>query len=413
MSSSSRRVLAPRALVAAAVVACLPGVAAAADTYFTPTVSVKAENHSNRALAPDNEPSRDLTGYTAELDLKLGVRTPQSTTDFRPRLRFQQFPDEKDLDRTEGSIDLRHTYETQRATLELVARASRRDEYNAQFVDGSDFDEFDPGNPGTGSDGRVFFSERRTQLEFRPKFDYELSQRTSIGTELRFLDVNYDADGPSNKRDYRNMRGEIYLTRKLDQTLLLEGGVYASRYKTDDDTNKTDAIGMSARLRKQWSPAFQADLTLEVEEATRERGNPATFKRDSTEWSLMGGLMWRGQISRVRLSAGRSQVPSGNAERVKQDEIRIRVERNLSPRLELTAVLRGVRERSNLSALVDADRDFARGELALEWRMTRTWFVKGGASYTWQDRKIATDSAKNRSLFLTVGYRGLAPQAAR
>lgn len=410
MSSSSRNAVLGAGIAAVFALAAMPVSALAADTYFTPTVSLQAENHSNRSLTPDNQPSKDLTGYTATLEAMVGARTPRSKTELKPRLRFQKYPDAKDLDQTEGSLDLRSTFSTQRTKAELVAKFSHTDEYNAEFVDD---DDFDPDGPDVVGNGRILFSETRTRIEARPSIEFQLTERTGVGAELLFQDVSYDADGPTTQRDYRNYEGSVFLTRNLSQRTELEAGVVASRYETDNDANKTDSYGFSTTLRQRWSETFTADLSLRVEDSDIERGNPVSFKQSATDWSLFGGLAWRGQITRVRLSAGRSLNPSGDGDRVVRDEVRLAVDRDLSQRLVLKAVLRAAQQKAQGGGVATSDRDYARGELSLEWKAARTWFVRGGASYTWQDRKIEPDSAKNRSVFLVIGYRGLGPVPTR
>lgn len=413
MSSSFRNAAIGAGVAAAVTLATVPGAAKAADTFFMPTVSLQAENHSNRSLTPDNQPSKDLTGYTATLEAMVGARTPRSKTELRPRLRFQKYPDAKDLDQTEGSLDLRSTFSTQRTKAELVAKFSHTNEYNAEFVDDGGFEDFDPDAPVVVGNGRILFSETRTRIEARPSIEFQLTERTGVGAELLFQDVSYDADGPTTQRDYRNYEGTVFVTRELTQRTGLEAGVFASRYETDDDANKTDSYGFSATLRQRWSENFTADLSLRIEDSDIERGNPVSFKQSATDWSLYGGLMWRGQITRVRLSAGRSLSPSGDGDRVVRDEVRLAIDRDLSQRLVLKTVLRAAQQEAQGNGIATSDRDYARGEISLEWKATRTWFVRGGASYTWQDRKVESDSAKNRSVFLVVGYRGLGPEPTR
>lgn len=56
------------------------------------------------------------------------------------------------------------------------------------------------------------------------------------------------------------------------------------------------------------------------------------------------------------------------------------------------------------------NRDYGRGDIALRWRVTPTWFAEGGYSYIYQKYSSDPSNAMDSSVYLRFGYQGLPPQ---
>lgn len=396
------------AAVAGLLAGAAPDVATAADTYFVPGASARFEHDSNRNLTPDGQPSENVTGYRATAEALIGSRTPRSDTQLRPQISVSRYPDTKEFNQTEAQVDLRSNYRSERSVLGLIARYSRTSEYNAEFADIA-FDDFDPTAPVVGGDGRVIASERRTRIDVRPSFTYQFTPRTGIGLDLLAQDVSYGADGPTSQVDHRSYDVDLHVTQLLTQKTTMLLGVFASRYETDDDLNQTDGYGLSAALRQRWSETFTGDVAFRIEDSDIEYRGLVPQKQNRTTWSLRGGLAWRGQVTRVRMSLGRALAPSGDGSRAIRDELRAQFDRDLSQRLVWHGIARAMTQKTLGDLVPDNKRDSVRVESSLDWRASRTWTVSLGAAYTWQDREADPSSADSTSLFVSVGYRGLGP----
>jgi hypothetical protein len=46
----------------------------------------------------------------------------------------------------------------------------------------------------------------------------------------------------------------------------------------------------------------------------------------------------------------------------------------------------------------------------MKWMMTRTFYIQGGYSYTWQKYEFNPDGAANNRLYVRFGYQGLGRQ---
>lgn len=408
-AESVSRILAAACLLAGVV--SLPAVAA--DNYFQPMANVRVDHESNRRLVPDGQPSKSLTGYTASAGAVFGTRTPRSETDIRPEISFSRYPDEKEFNQTEGRLDLRTRYRSERSTLGLMAKYSRLSEYNAEFSDAA-FDEFDPDAPPVTSDGTVLASERRTRIDVRPSLEYRLSPLTRIGLDLLAQDVSYSADGATSQVDHRNYDADLHLARQISPRTTARAGIFVTRYETEDDVNVSEGYGLSLGLQQRWSETFTADLNFRIEDSNSELhvteiSGPVTLKEGTTPWTLQGALAWRGLVTRVRVMAGHMLVPSGSGSRNERDEIRAQIDRDLSERMVWRGIVRAFHEKREGELGQRNERDSARVETSLDWRAAPTWIVRVGAAYTWQDRKSDPTSADSALVFLSIGYQGLGP----
>ena len=394
----------------------LLSVADAADTYFRPMFTVSGEYDSNRELNPISNSTKSVSGYSATAESIFGVRTPRSESEVRPRIRYQAFPSRKELNRTEGSLDFKTHFVTQRSELNFLGKYFRRDEYNAEFVDVG-FDPFDPNSIPPSDGGRAQVSETRSQTDLSPSFIYRWSETMGLGLDLQYQDVRYSADVPLNKQDYDNWQANLYLERRISPKTQISVGGYLGRFKTKDDADMTDTTGASLELAHDWSKQSHSELAVVVERNKAEQRLPIAATKETTDWGVQFSTQRQGELSRLRLVVGRSLVPTGQGGRTSRDEIRTQYDRDISARLTFTATLRAFRQRAlsgGDTGIGKTNRDAATGEISLQWSLTPTWYVSGGYGHNWQDIKSEeTGSASNNRIFLNLGFRALDPTRRR
>ncbi len=413
MSSSFRRHFpqAGLALFAASVLFSWISPAAAADYYFQPSVSAGAEYDSNRSLTPVDGNAQSLEGYFGSAEALVGIRSPRSFTEIRPRIRYQTFPSQKQFDQTEGTLDFKSNFKTLRSELKLIGRYSQQDLFNDEFAN-IGFDPFDPSAPPVTETGKIVVSERRTRAEFRPSYIYRWNETTGVGVDMQYQNVRYSADVPIDKQDYENYQANLNLVRQLSPQTDIAAGGYVGRFKTKDGLNKSDSVGASVGLSHDWTKQHHSELSLVVERSKAENLDAVPVEETSTDWGVQFSTFRRGEISRFRLVVGRDLTPSGSGGRAMRDEVRAQYDRDLSQRLVMTAALRAFRQRalSERNANSSSNRDAATAEVSLTWSMTPTWLVTGGYAYTWQDIVSAIGSANNHRVFASITYRALDPK---
>lgn len=392
-----------------AVAACCAQAAAAANTYFIPTVTVGGEYDTNRALVTTGD-EKGLTGYSGTAEALWGGSTPRSDTQVRPRIRYQAFPSDTRLNQTEGSLDFKTNYLTPRTEFNLLANYNQLDLFNAEFVDVG----FDPFNPNPPVDaGQAVSSEQRKTAEVNPTYLYRWNERMGIGTELDYQSVRYTADVPvTNKQDFDNWQAKLYLQRRVNPKNTIEMGGYVGRFQTKSGVDTTDSVvGAAFDLKHDFTPRNQMELSLTVERNKINIHDPNVNvpEENTTDVGAEISAVHHFEISDLRVVLGRDISPTGEGGRATLDQVRLQYDRELSERLTFTGLVSAYSQRALANQVLNLDnrRDVGTGALQLQWMMTPTWFIRGGYDYNYQKRTQIPGSAGNNRVFLLFGYQAL------
>jgi len=401
-------------LVRVAVLAALGSCAAwseaeAAQTFIQPQAELRAEINSNLTLDPDGSDEGYDEGYIAEFLALMGVATPTGETSFRPRLRFQEYPDRDERDRVEAFVDLFSRYRWERSRFDLVAKYSRQDSYNFDTRSGI----FDPLDPNYGTDpgtGRVLEDETRSETDLRPQYAFDVSERLTVGLDARYRSVWYDADEDQPEQiDYQYLSAGANLSWMLDQRNKVGVGAFANTYDPESGSGESDGYGIGAGYEHRWSETTGVELT-----AFYETNDPSSDQAGADNDSSSGfggsiGAFYEGEVSKWRFSASQRFAPNANGRAEELDQLRLQYDRSFSERL----TLRGVARYESESDIDDEQRseriDTARADLSLKWFLRPTWYIQGGYSYIWRDEDVDGDASNNR-FFVSFGYQGLRRQ---
>jgi len=400
------RVTVRRALLAHAIL--FAGAASAADVHTQPQIEMRAEQNDNFGLTPGGSADANVYGYIADAAWLIDVATPRSATTFRPRLKYQNFPDRSDLEKFEGFLDMHNQYVSERSTWDLFGHLSHQDLYNNE-TQGGDFDPVDPGAGGGSDSGDIVVGETREEFSVRPNYEYRATERTSIGVGVEYETTRYDANqGDPTHTDYNYGLASGYLSWDVTPTSDIRAGVYASKYEARDNTEDTDATGILFGYGHRWSEQVGFDASVFYEENDITEFAPVPLKETTTGFGGDLSAYRKFEVTEWRFSVGRSFVPTGDRGKSELDLLRLQYERQLSQRLTFRGVGRYESRNSLGGTEGGTDRDFARLDLSLKWLITQNWYVGGGYAYMWQDRAAAIDSADNNKFFITFGYVGLA-----
>jgi hypothetical protein len=421
MSSSS-----PDRTVRGAVIAALVAVAApafGADTYFQPVVEAATEYSTNRDLLADDATSplkQEVIGYQARINGVAGVRTPRSDTRLMPRIVLQEYPDRDDLARVNGSLSLRNTYTSPLSRWSLTGSVSRQDRTNLLYLPAG-YDDGSGAEPPVDDAGRVNFTpETVTSLQVRPQFSRSLNQKVDLELEGAWQKSSRNSDIASRDIDFDSWTVQGGLGWQPRERTRMSLGAYATSYSTSDDSNSTDGTGGAFALTRQWSPTYSTTLSVDVERTeveTRAAGGTGPRVRvEETNPAASLELARQGEIDEWRLFAGRTFSPTNYGNRSNYDQLRVQYRRRLSPLLELTTAVNGIRTEAQGSvASRQDDRTYIGGQLALRWNVSRTWYLRGEYTFAWQEYRYdaANSGGTGHVVLLAVGYQGLAPQVLR
>jgi hypothetical protein len=378
-----------------------------ADVQWIPAADLRVEQNDNFGLDPAGDPT-STEGYVADTELEINVGTPRGVTAIRPRLRFQNFPDQDNLERVETFFDLDSLYNWQLSTLQLHLDYSKRDVYNTETL-GGEFDPNDPDNPDNPEAGPITTDETRQLFAFRPTFEHQLTERTSLGVSAEYQVAEYSSsDDVLTKSDYDYGLLGAYVGWETSPRGTLRAGAYASSFETDDGTQTADAAGGELGYAYQWSETDGISATVFYERNDITEQTLLTDLEETT--SDVGGSLtaWRKlEVSDWRFSISRRFAPTGDRGKSTLDMLRLQYDRDLSERLSLRGAAR-VESRSGISSISGSDeRDYARLDLSMRWFATPTWYVGGGYAYIWQDRAEDPSSADNNKFYINFGYRSL------
>jgi hypothetical protein len=381
-----------------------------ADVQWVPSLDLRVEQNDNFGLDPVGDPS-STEGYVADAEVEMNVATPRGETAIRPRLRFQNFPDQDDLERVETFFDADSLYRWERSTFQSNLEYSKRDVYNTETL-GGEFDPNDPDSPDNPESGPTTVGETRQLFGFRPTFEHRLTERTSLGFSAEYQVADYSADqGAETKVDYDYGLLGTYVRWQTSPRGTISAGAYASTFETDDGTQTADAVGGELGYNYLWSETDGISATVFYERNDITEETLVTDLEETT--SDVGGSLsaWRKlEVSEWRFSVSRRFAPTGDRGKSTIDLLRLQYDRDLSERLTFRGAAR-FESRSGISTLSEAsegdERDYARLDLSLRWFATPTWYIGGGYAYIWQDREADPADADNNKLFVNFGYRGL------
>jgi hypothetical protein len=317
------------------------------------------------------------------------------------------FPAREETRRTNQYLDVNGQYDNLRSRLGFVGSYWKQTTYEAQQQDAK-FDDFDPNDPSVETPSRnSLLSESRTRIQLRPSFDYSFSQKIGVEVNALYQTVKLDSEGQDGNSEYDYLSLDGSVVWSLDQRNELATGVYGAQYDGDEG-GKVNAKGINLGLRRTWTPTFAGFANVNVEE-TEVEGATSAEDDKSTNWGMNIGISRTGEISRLRLTAGRTFTPSSGGSRTIVDQVRAQYSRKITERMNFLGALRANRIREQDSIDSDNDRDNATGSLELSWNATRTWSLIGGYTYSW--REFKSDSASSHDHVLSVGvrYLGLTP----
>ena len=392
-------------LLAAAVLPA--GAALAADTYVQPQVDLRVEANDNWDLVPGGSADSDVYGYVADLQALIGIATPRSDTSMRPRILLQEYPDRSDIDAFEAFFDVRSQYNWERSNLFVLARYQRQDivNYNRPVAG---FDEFDPNAPPVADSGRSRANETLNRVDISPTFTFNLSERTRIGAAAYYQAARYNSDGVQTSVDYDYAQGSGFFTRVLGPRNDVTLDAYVSKYEPTDSSTETVGTGGGIGYKHRWSEIAGIEGRVFYEQNDIDRFEPVRTQESTSGWGGNVTSYLNGPVSQWRVTVEQAFYPTGDGGKQENTQFRAQYGRALTQRWNFDGAALYLRARAISTNFKLDDRDYARLDVSLRWALTRTFYLSGGYSYTWQEYVVSRGSADNNRLFVSFGYQGLA-----
>jgi hypothetical protein len=381
-------------------------IASAADVYYQPVVSVATNANSNIDLTSSQPTFAE--GYLADASTLIGVATPRSEMTLLPRLTYQYYPTQKELDRLEAFLAGTGSYSWQRDRFTTDVFFDHRDDLNSQQPS-ADYNPVTPGigntNPGTG---RIIIGSTRNFLIVDPTFTHQLTPRSNMGVAAEYQRMSYSQSDTSGHIDFNYYLGRVFygwnLTPRMDASI----SAFGSQYVAGSIDSHSTSGGAILKTSYNWSPALHSSLSLQYQETSLKETSPRTLSDSSHPWGAEVSTVYVGTTSTYRADVGRTIGPSAAGGLFESDQIRGQYDRDFTRRLHFTGALRFFHDKT-ISGISGSARSYTNALLRLQYMLSARMFVAGSYSNRWE-KYTGSPGADGNVVSLQFGYRGLPRQ---
>jgi hypothetical protein len=379
----------------------------AADVFIQPNASIGAQTNSNLDLTPGGQ--GESTGYNASVASLIGIATPNSSFTIKPRLDYQDFPNDPGDDRLEEYLDFNGSWKGQRSSAAISGSYDHRDEFNAELQTAT-FDEINPVQPTAPQTGRTVSGGTRNSMYVAPSYTYDLTQLFAAGVSGLYQKVNYSPNDDARFVDFDYYQGKAFVVWTLNQKNDLTFGAYHNDYNATRFFSKASATGGSVDLNTAWSPLLTTRASVTYQRSDIEAGLPPGFDGSLNVWGGALSVVYKGEITQLRADLNRLITPSGGGSVYVADQAQVEYDRKLTQRLSFIGAVIYEQDRALTANFAGDGRNYLRTLLDIKWMMTRTFYIQGGYSYIWQQYQINPDGAANNRFYLRFGYQGMGRQ---
>jgi hypothetical protein len=396
--------------VAATVAALVVGTTAgAAEIYYQPIVSLQTTYNNNLDLDPLHKQGAE--GYFADAATNIGIATPRSETLLQPRLLYNYYPSVQGRNRLEGFLNLNTHYTWERNRFSMSGFYDHRDDVNAEQPSAVQ----NTVNPELGTTttttGRVQVGTTRDYVVLTPTFTHTLTPLSSIGVATEYQRASFNPSDTSSHVDFNYYMGRLFYSKTIDLRTDVSMGAYGSRYDSGSIDSHTTSGGVQLNGGYNWSEVLRSTLTVQWQRTKIQEPSPHFIDATADPWAASFNTVYKGQISSYAFSIGRTIYPSSAGGLYTTDQVRGQYDRDFSQRLHFMGALRYFRDRTTSAGTSgNNSRNYATGTVRLQYMLTKTFFVAGAYSHTYQKYQFDPSGAQADLISLSFGYRGLERQ---
>lgn len=409
MKSNSRLLAALR--LAAPALGLLGAGAAHATWEYLPNLSMFVETTNNVLVDPDAKESASRTAL--DLSVTLTNFTQRGEVQIQPRITSDYYAnsEHKPLETEDRYLDLSGNYTWQKVGASFRTSYSNVSTLRAEFANAvpSDPDIDDPIDVDTGR--LTPLNEKREYLANRANVEFQLSQRSSIGVELRRADVSYSQQSIARdfRSDFDDTAVALRLTRRSDERNRISAQVFASDFSAKSTANETKSVGVAGSFTRPLTQTLTLDLSAGVQRSDfryRAPGTGEIVDNADTNYTFGVGFRKLGERSIVNVTLNRALDPNSAGHVVVRDQLRAFLQRQITPRLAGEFGVRWFSYEAIDSARAFDDRTFTRFEMAFDYALKRTLFLSFGLD-SMRQKYLGEGTATANFLFVGVSYRGL------
>jgi hypothetical protein len=395
--------------------ALLPYYHASAAWEIVPDLELALEARDNArlnagsALLPDDDDGSTRMLFNGHFTMaNVG---PRGDLFIEPRIRTDAYADSEDaeLESDDLFLDMRGERRWRTATAGLRSYFSKESILYSEVLEAEPVDpDFD--DPVAVDTGRlVRFDQDRDRVTLSPYVDVNISERSSLLFEARYLDIGYSGAAVSGRTDFNDTMFATGIVRQIDDRNRATAKLIVSNFEASANDNDTDTIGVEGSFSRVISDVWTFMLTtgLRRSDITFRDAQLAFVEDVDTNFALNLGFRKRSERSTLNLDVRRLIDPNSSGFLEQRDEFRVSVRRQMSPTLTGGLAFRAIDTNVLGDAATYASRDYARIDMYLEWALTQAWSVGVNYDSIYQKFEDDTRDANSNSVSVSLGYRGL------
>lgn len=384
---------------------------ATADWRFDPILRLAWDYDDNATLAWRTDEEESINGAIGEASLEVRNVGENSTFMVRPMLRSRKYDGNLNRDADDQFLDLQAAWRGVRNQFRLNGVYAREAVRTAELADADLDTDIDPDEIPDDETGRVTSRERRSRMRIIPRWSLQLSDVSSLETDLIYLDVDYSQQDPGVQTlfDYTDTRLRMTYSRSFSTATAGRLSVFARDYGTERIGGDRTGYGFSAGFDRALSETVQFRATVGLEQTELDDPLPET----SSDPNIVGDISLVRNLQTIRLLAQYRQriSPSGRGQLVRRDEVNLRFVRDLTDKFSSGL---GVRAYSvdSVDGLA-SEQQYVQLRGLVAWRVSRSFTIEADYRYTVLNREIIGEGANSNRITVWFSYRPNSTGAGR
>jgi predicted porin len=358
-------------------------------------VTAGYESNDNVALEPEQETS--IVGGSVSIPVILGIRSERLEATLSNEFVSSRFDDES-YDSDDDYLGGRVVYLFEKSKLEGYANYAQESTRTSEFLDTGVV-----GNKSTGVDSVGVGGEA----------SHSFTEINGIIGGIDYSEVDYQSE---LYQDYKFISGSLGWTHRRSERMRLRLQGYGNRYEDAAEAavaTSTDGAGIQLGFDYNVTGRIDAQLLMgwvwvdtRYDTTPPESAESPEDNRDNKAM-LTGSLSYTGERYQLIAHARSSPTPSGDGNLQFTQEIDLGYSYDLNEYASLgIGLLAGQSQAADNR--IDQNRDYARAQVGLEYRLSTSWSVAASYQYSFQNQDGSEDqlsgNASSNAVFLSLVY---------
>jgi len=381
----------------------LGGVSAQAAEWRTePRVGLAYEFDDNADLTVFTIAEQEISGYIVDLAARFAYTSPLTEFHATPRFLYRNYG-EPDFDSNDQFFTFGYNRKFRRSNFRITGNYGRERARTAERADVRDLDEVDdPDDIPDDDTGRVFVRGYRDRVTIAPQYTQQLTEKSSLGAGIRYIETKYDTDLSVFLNDYTDTRANINYRRAWSpRNAAIVIGSYRT-YNSDCPTciDEVTGYGLSFGVENELSETMTFRAVVGAEKTELETGVDNV--------SPVGSISLFRYLETITLFAQYQRTISGGGggSLTSRDSFNLNFRRQLNDRVAAGLGVRAYQTDSLEEGPAGIDeRDYIQLRALIAWNLTETVSLEAHYRYTIIDREVVGESANSNNIIVGINWR--------